>query len=546
MFDYVQRAATPEYRENWERIYGPKWRVYRMARYLIRGVLRLFFGLGLLAVALDAHGQMATLTGTLQASNGLPAVNYTIAFTPSQFGFIAGTGVVVNSTTYCATSVDGSVVGITNPLQPTINTAAYSGGTLPAGNYFVESAWVTSGGTTTLVSPESTAQLTSAGNLSVAPPAGGLPAGVSGINVYISATSGGETLQGSVTGPGVYTQSVPLVTGATMPATNTTVCQQVANDAIWPVGTGYTVSLTDPSGNTLPGYPMQWQLLGPNTTINLTNGLPYYHGIVVFPSPILASPYNHSIQSISGPLALSGYNLTGIGRLGVGTTLPQWAIDVEGSGVQGQVNAKGGYLVNGGAGTTGQALCSDGTALDSFCTFLTSVTTYYQTVAANGTAQTQRPTLNFSPRFTITDSASPAETTVDLPTSGVTAGSYTTPNFTVDAYGRITAASSTSGGYTSGNNANGYWIKDPTGRIHQWGCVSSSLSTGSSITFPATGGNAFTTASSIAPTATSKTTSGDGIGFPSIQKGTITTSGFTVEVGAESSIDGMCWSADGY
>ena len=424
MFDYVQRAATPEYRDNWERIYGPKWRVYRMARYLIRGVLRLFFGLGLLAVALDAHGQMATLTGTLQASNGLPAANYTIAFTPSQFGFIAGTGVVVNSTTYCATSVDGSVVGITNPLQPTINTAAYSGGTLPAGNYFVESAWVTSGGTTTLVSPESTAQLTSAGNLSVAPPVGGLPAGVTGIKVYISATSGGETLQGSVTGPGVYTQSAPLVTGATVPATNTTVCQQVANDAIWPVGTGYTVSLTDPSGNTLPGYPMQWQLLGPNTTINLTNGLPYYHGIVVFPSPILASPYNHSIQSISGPLAMMGYNLTGIGRLGVGTTLPQWAIDVEGSGVQGQVNAKGGYLVNGAAGTTGQALCSDGTALDSFCTFLNSA--YYQTVAANGTVQTQRPVLNFSSRLTVSDSSSPARTTIDLdaPGTGVFTATY--------------------------------------------------------------------------------------------------------------------------
>jgi hypothetical protein len=237
---------------------------------------------------------------------------------------------------------------------------------------------------------------------------------------------------------------------------------------------------------------------------------------------------------------MMGYNLTGIGRLGVGTTLPQWAIDVEGSGVQGQVNAKGGYLVNGSAGTTGQALCSDGTALDSFCTFLNSA--YYQAVAANGTAQTQRPVLNFSPRFTITDSASPAETTVDLPTSGVTAGSYTTPNFTVDAYGRITAASSTSGGYTSGNNANGYWIKDPTGRIHQWGCVATSVSTGSSVTFP----TSFTTAASIAPNATSSTTMGDGIAFISIQKGTVTVSGFTIEVGAESSSDGMCWSADGY
>ena len=42
---------------------------------------------------------------------------------------------------------------------------------------------------------------------------------------------------------------------------------------------------------TLPGYPMLWQITGPGTTINLSQGLPYYHGVVMYPSPILASPY---------------------------------------------------------------------------------------------------------------------------------------------------------------------------------------------------------------------------------------------------------------
>jgi len=351
-----------------------------MKRPLISGILRLLFCLGLLACALHAQGQFVTLTGTLQASNGLPAVNETISFVPSQWGFIGGTGVVVNVPTYCATSTDGTVVGITNPLQPTTNTAAYSGGTLAAANYFVQYAWYTSTGTVTLVSPESTAQLTAQGNLAIALPSGPLPAGVMGWVVAIGTSSGGERFQGIVVGNGVYTQSTPLVLtvpgsptvltptaldiGSPLPVANTTVCKQVANDAIWPVGTGYTVAITDPSGNTLPGYPMVWQLLGPNTTINLSNGLPYYHGIVTFPVPVLASPLNHATQSISGGLSLGAYPMWA-GSFGVNVVTPAWGVDVEGAGAKSRINANGGYLANGGGGTAGQVLSSDGTAYDT-------------------------------------------------------------------------------------------------------------------------------------------------------------------------------------
>ena len=45
------------------------------------------------------------------------------------------------------------------------------------------------------------------------------------------------------------------------------------------------------------------------THINLSNGLLYYHGVVMFPSPILASPLNHGTQSITGPLSLGQYTL---------------------------------------------------------------------------------------------------------------------------------------------------------------------------------------------------------------------------------------------
>lgn len=258
----------------------------------------------LLAVSC-ARAQYATLVGTIQSSNGLPASNFTMSFTPTQFGFIAGTGVVVNSTTFCATTVDGTVVGIANPLQGAqVFVGVGGGGTLPPGNYYVEIVYYNASGVT-LPSPEVSVQLVSNGQISILPPTNGLPATATGMNVYIGTSSGGETLQGQTTGSATFVQSTPLATGAALPGANTTVCKQVANDVIWPFGTGYLVSLSDSNGNTIPGYPMTWQLLGAGTTINLSNGLPYYHGIVTFPTPILATPLNHATQSINGGLTLS-------------------------------------------------------------------------------------------------------------------------------------------------------------------------------------------------------------------------------------------------
>lgn len=278
---------------------------------MIRKLLRL---IGLLGLAGSiASAQNVVLTGTLQASNGLPSSNYTISFTPTQWFIVAGSGVTVNTTTFCGTSTDGTVHGYANPLQSSVVNPAFTG-TLPPGNYYVEYTFYVAGAgssyTTTLASPETVAQLTSTGELDVNPPTSGLPAGITGMKVYIGTTSGGEQYQGQTVGALGYIQSTPLVSGSGPPDANTTICTQVANDAGWPTGTGYIVSVSDPSGNTLPGYPMSWQLLGPNSTINLSNGLPYYHGVVTYPSPILASPFNHAVQSISGPLNLGNYGLS--------------------------------------------------------------------------------------------------------------------------------------------------------------------------------------------------------------------------------------------
>lgn len=412
---------------------------------------------GLLLLALlggllgAANAQYVTLADAIQGANGLPAKNYTLALTPSQIFYIAGTGVVVNQTVFCATSTAGQVVGTANPQQP-LSAAVNYNGTLPAGNYYIEYAWVDTLGHVTLPSPEQIKQLPAAGSLVLSPPTAGVPATVAGMQVYIGTASEAETLQGTTASATAnFTQSTPLVAGAPPPTSNTTVCSVVANDAGWPTGTGYFVTLTDPNGNTLPGYPMEWELLGPSTTIHLANGLPVYNGQVVYGSPILATPYNHAPQSIGGPLNLANYYLTGVGRLGVGTNLPGWGVDAEGSGANGQINAAGGFLVN-GAAPLDHLLMGNGTAyVDTasipYSLLSGSPTLYYQSVASQGTAQTQRGTLNFGATFVLSDSASPAETTVNLGSSGVTPGTYSLATVTVNSNGLVTAASGASATY---------------------------------------------------------------------------------------------------
>lgn len=217
-------------------------------------------------------------------------------------------GTVLNTAVNCGTSVDGQVVGVGNPLQPPVASAVFSG-TLPANTYYIAITFFDFVGNETQASPELKFVLGSTGGITINPPASGIPQTVAGMRIYMSTTPAAETLQGSSAGSSAFTQSVPLVTGVALPATNSTVCKVVANDALWPTGTGYNVSLADSSGNTLPGYPMMWQLMGPGTNINVSNGLPYYHGVVQYPTPILASPLNHATQSISGSLSLGGFTL---------------------------------------------------------------------------------------------------------------------------------------------------------------------------------------------------------------------------------------------
>lgn len=121
-----------------------------------------------------------------------------------------------------------------------------------------------------------------------------------------------------------------------------------------------------------------------------------------------------------------------------------------------QLNAVTGIKINGNGGTSGQCLTSDGTAFDLPATCLTSASLYYQTVSIGGTAQIQRPTLNFNALFTATDTATPAQTTIGLNTTGseskiVTAAAAGTSGYYAcwDASGGIGANAGSCGSSTT-------------------------------------------------------------------------------------------------
>lgn len=98
-----------------------------------------------------------------------------------------------------------------------------------------------------------------------------------------------------------------------------------------------------------------------------------------------------------------------------------------------------------------------------------------------------------------------------------------------------------SGGFTSGHNSNGYWQKDPNGKITQWNNnVPSGGGGGTNFTFPV----AFTNAASVNVQVSEVYSSGASI-IPNVSSGSVTTTGFNGG-GSGSSTTNINWIATGY
>jgi len=271
-------------------------------------------GLLVFTIALVSSLSASNVTGRIIGPNsGLPVANGRISFTLNYPAVQVGTAIVAPTVMNCWTDSNGNIVGLpgSSAVAAPVLSANLGSGTLPNTTYFVKLTWFNGTGEVE-ASTESTLALGGVGTLIANAPTS-VPALATRLNVYISTSSGTETLQGFVTVTngviaGNYQQSVPLISGAALPSTNTSICQPLFNDTLIPSFTGYKTNILTQAGSQISGYPQLWYLWG--ASVNVSQGTPISTGIVQFPQPIVTIPTSNGTQTINGPLSLNGFGLT--------------------------------------------------------------------------------------------------------------------------------------------------------------------------------------------------------------------------------------------
>jgi hypothetical protein len=274
----------------------------------IRAAWRVGLATALVVLSMVVSAVAGTISGQIQTPTGGVLKNGTLGFKLSQPAVLSGTAIISTAQSFCYTSNLGAIVGLPDPLTlPVVSTNTLSG-TLVAGTYYTVITYYGAGGET-VASPETSTVLSATGTLIISGPVL-QPGSATGYKVYIGATPGSETLQGTVTGFGQYQQTSALAAGAALPASNTTVCSVAFSDTLIPTGTYYTVSLVNKNGSMIAGFPQTWCTFGGLAgTINVSNGAPTGNcgtNGVFYPTPIFANPQNNAPQSISGPVAFPG------------------------------------------------------------------------------------------------------------------------------------------------------------------------------------------------------------------------------------------------
>lgn len=123
-----------------------------------------------------------------------------------------------------------------NYISPAITNSS-TGGSIPAGTYYVKMTWLTANGGESLpfhLSEPSTATGGATSTITATNQAGAWPIGVTGINVYIGSVAGQESLQATITGltGGGSVTITSLVAGRGVPIYNTTSFQDINPSAI--------------------------------------------------------------------------------------------------------------------------------------------------------------------------------------------------------------------------------------------------------------------------------------------------------------------------